>query len=257
MKVAIIGGSALEELFAEGAERRQVLTKYGKVELSRFMLGNVEVFFLPRHGLKHEHPPHKVNYRANILALRTVGVERIIATNAVGSLREEIKPGTFVVPHQLVDFSKTRHYTFFDNRVVHVDFTEPFCNEVRAALLRACEDVGAQVTDHGVYVCCEGPRFETAAEIEIFRKLGCDIVGMTSSPEAILARELGMCYASLSVVTNFAAGMQHRVSHEEVVELMAKVIPKVKGVVAKAAGFIPESRNCLCKDYWENFELIE
>ncbi|HID72319.1 TPA: S-methyl-5'-thioadenosine phosphorylase, partial [Candidatus Micrarchaeota archaeon] len=131
MKVGVIGGSALEKLFADEVKRRKVLTKYGAVGISCFDLGGTKVFFLPRHGPKHEHPPHRVNYRANVLALRTLGVERIIATNAVGSLREEIKPGTLVVPHQLVDLTKTRYYTFFDDRTMHVDFTEPFCREVR------------------------------------------------------------------------------------------------------------------------------
>lgn len=257
MRVGVIGGSALEELFTDRAERRKVLTRYGPAELSQFRVGDITVFFLPRHGPKHEHPPHKVNYRANILALRSVGVERIIATNAVGSLREDVKPGSLVIPHQLVDFTKTRDYTFFDDKAVHVDFTEPFCREVRQALLSACEDAGVPPVPRAVYVCCEGPRFETAAEIEIFRKLGCDIVGMTSSPEAALARELGMCYASLSIATNFAASMQDRVTHEEVVELMTKIVPVVKDVIERAIKRLPPTRSCTCRNYWSNFDLLE
>jgi len=236
-KVAIIAGSGLEASF--GAREKQVVTTpYGEAAVQSLVLPEGEVILMPRHGLGHTVPPHRVNYRANVWALSSSGVTTVIATNAVGSLRRSLKPGHFVVPHQLIDFTKQRPSTFFDGqdgRVVHTDVTEVYDRGVREALVRNCRTSGTPTHDGGVYVCTEGPRYETPAEVSMFRVLGGDVVGMTGSPEAFLSKEVGLAYASLCVVTNYAAGLQMRVSHDEVVELMRRRMPQLKEVVLRTA----------------------
>ncbi len=209
--IGIIGGTGVyDPAIMEGVHEKVVGTDYGEVKI---MMGDYQgeaVAFLPRHGGDHSVPPHLINYRANIKALYKLGVKRIIATAAVGSLNFEYKPGTIVIVDQFIDFTKGRIPTFFagDERgVVHVDMTEPYCPEVRKALFEAAELTGTDVFDRGTYVCTEGPRFETAAEIKMFKTMGGDVIGMTAVPEAVLARELGICYATVSMVTNYAAGI--------------------------------------------------
>ena len=188
--------------------------------------------FLPRHGTGHSVPPHRINYQANIWGMRALGVEAIIATAAVGSLNPEMRPGDFVFVDQFIDFTKNRRQTFFDGRengVAHLDFTEPYCPALRKTMAAAAGELrarpGAEFAFHekGVYICTEGPRFETPAEIRAYALLGADVVGMTSYPEVALAREAGICYATIAMVTNLAAGMAGgRLTHEEVLEVMAK-----------------------------------
>ncbi|MBS7606311.1 S-methyl-5'-thioadenosine phosphorylase [Candidatus Bathyarchaeota archaeon] len=245
--IAIIGGTGLEELF-EGFEAINVGTPYG---LSyTIFIGEIHgrrVAFLPRHGKKHSIPPHKINYRANIYALHKIGVERIIATNAVGAINLNFKPGDLVVPHDLVDFTKQRQLTFYDQApVVHVDFTEPYCPEVRKVLIEKARDETGAVHEKAVYVCTEGPRFETPAEIRMFRALGCDIVGMTGVPESILARELGMCYATICFVSNMAAGISGKLTYEEVLEISRIVMPKIRRIIVAAISALPKIRGCSC-----------
>src|SRR5690606_29757669 len=195
-------------------------TPYGEVEVQIGRYKGVEVAFMPRHGKGHSIPPHRINYRANIWGLKMLGVEVILATAAVGSINPEMKPGNFVIVDQFLDFTKGRTSTFFDDGsqgVVHVDVTEPYCPAVREVLIETGRELGLRLHDRGTYVCVEGPRFETAAEIRAFRILGGDVVGMTSVPEAVLAREAGICYAAMAMVTNMGAGMEERpLSHEEV-----------------------------------------
>jgi len=210
-------------------------------------IGGIQVLFMPRHGAKHGLPPHRVNYRANVWALKELGVERIVATNAVGAINPSMRPGDLVVPHDLIDFTKLRATTFYDEPpVTHVDVSQVYCPEVRKALIEACREAGVRFWDYGVLVCTEGPRFETPAEIRMFRLLGADLVGMTGFPEPVLARELGMCYATLCFVSNMAAGLQDRVSVEEVLRIGEKVRGEIVKVLMKALPNIPEHRGCPC-----------
>jgi 5'-methylthioadenosine phosphorylase len=247
MRIAVIGGTGIydPELFGEGEERR-VKTPYGDVELTMVELKGREIVFLPRHGKRHAVPPHKINYRRNMYALKKVGVTRIFATNSVGCINPGFKPGDVVVPHDFVDFTKSRHATFYDDEAVHVDVSEAYCSELREALLEAGKALG-EVHSRAVYACTEGPRFETPAEIRMLRLLGCDIVGMTGLPEAALARELEICYASLCTVTNYAAGIaKKKLTATEVLEIVGKKQGKIRKVLAAAALLVPEKRGCKC-----------
>ena len=245
-KLAVIGGSGLEKLLKAG-EPFKVDTKYGQSnEIFRFSCEGVEGYFLARHGLKHALHPHKVNYRANIAALKELDVERIIAVSAVGSLRENLPPGSIVLPDDFIDFTKRRPLTMYEDRVVHVDVTEPFCPELRKAILEASDELGIDVVDGGVYCCMEGPRYETKAEIRFLRLLGGSMVGMTVATEAVLARELEICYAPICVVTNYAAGIQKKLTVSEVLEVMEKKREAIKNLVLEALKKVPEKRRCPC-----------
>jgi len=245
--VAIIGGSGLEALL-KNMEQIRVGTPYGlPPPLSIGEIDGKHVAFLPRHGLHHSVPPHKVNYRANIYALFEMGVKRIVATNAVGAINADFKLGDLVVPHDLVDFTKLRRFSFYDDApVTHIDFSEPFCPQLRALLIKTMEKHGVQVWDRAILVCTEGPRFETPAEIEMFRRLGCDVVGMTVTPEAVLARELEMCYAALCFVSNMAAGIQQRLTAQEVAEAAKEKMPVIEQILRETIKHLPESRQCPC-----------
>ncbi len=246
-KIAIIGGSGLEELL-EKAERVLVGTPYGlSPPISLGETYGKKIAFLPRHGIDHSKPPHKINYRANIYALHKLGVERIIATNAVGAINQNFKPGDLVIPHDLIDFTKTRQTTFYEGKpVTHIDMTQPYCPELREILIKTSRKSGRKVWDSGVLVCTEGPRFETPAEIRMFKQLGCDIVGMTSMPEAVLARELEICYANICFVSNMAAGIGKRLSVVEVVEVANEVMRDLKEILINTIKEIPEERSCPC-----------
>jgi 5'-methylthioadenosine phosphorylase len=245
IRIGIIGGSGLENAI-EG-ERVLVNTPYGDVLVKVGVMVNEKVAFIPRHGERHETPPHKVNYRGNLWALKTLGVERVIATNAVGGIRDGLNPGDLLIPHDFIDFTKGRTYTFYDQKAVHVDLTTPYCPEIRRIIIEVAEEMGIKIWDGGVYVCTEGPRFETPSEIRMFRLLGADVVGMTGVPEVILARELKMCYATICVITNYAAGMQKRISHEEVNEIMRGKMRVIVEIMNKVVQKIPvERKNCMC-----------
>ncbi|PMB75189.1 MAG: 5'-methylthioadenosine phosphorylase [Candidatus Bathyarchaeota archaeon] len=248
-KFAIIGGTGFERLFKNAKETR-VRTPYGAAP--QVYIGEVDdkkVAFLPRHGLKHLVPPHKINYKANIYALHKLGVERILAVNAVGAINHNFKPGDIVVPHDFVDFTKLRHTTFYDRApVTHIDVSSPYCPETRKLLIETTRKMKLRMWDKAVLVCTEGPRFETPAEIEMFRRLGCDIVGMTGVPEAVLARELEMCYATLCFVSNMAAGMQERLTPSEVSEVSKQIMPKMEQILIETVRALPLERgkNCPC-----------
>ncbi|MEM3565788.1 MAG: S-methyl-5'-thioadenosine phosphorylase [Candidatus Bathyarchaeia archaeon] len=256
-KIAIIGGTGFEKLLAN-FEKVIVRTPYG-VPPPLFMgeIGGKEVVFLPRHGLEHSAPPHKVNYKANIYALHKVGVERIIAVNAVGAINKSLKPGDIVVPHDFVDFTKTRPTTFYDKApVTHIDVSQPYCPEIRKVLIETAEKLGLAVCAKAILVCTEGPRFETPAEIEMFRRLGFDVVGMTGLPEAVLARELEICYACVCFVSNMAAGMQERLTPKEVFDISRKVQPKIEQLLIETVEALPvERKNCPCADALKNARL--
>jgi len=246
LRIGLILGSGVEEL-AKGGEAVRVRTPFGEVMVSVAKLGGKEVAMLPRHGFTHATPPHRVEYRANVLALSKLGVERVLATGAVGSLREELRPGLAVVVDDFIDLSKSRPSSLFEGpRVIHVDMTEPFCPELREVLVKASQRAGLEAWSRGVYVCTEGPRFETPAEIRAFKVLGGDVVGMTIASEATLAREAGLCYAALCIVTNMAAGLQRRVSAEEVEEVLNGLRGKVFKTLEEAVKLMPVKRGCTC-----------
>jgi len=249
--VGIIGGTGVyDPAILEGIRHEVVDTEYGQVKVIRGRHEGREVAFLPRHGGDHSVPPHLINYRANIDALKKLGVTRIIATAAVGSLNFDYKPGAIVIVDQFIDFTKSRIPTFFhgDERgVVHVDMTEPYCPEIRKALFEAAGKTGTDVFERGTYVCTEGPRFETPAEIKMFKVLGGDVVGMTTVPEAVLAREIGLCYGTVAVVTNYAAGISTgKLTHAEVVNYMQSNIARIRQTVMDAVALIPSSPGCEC-----------
>ena len=181
-----------------------------------------EDVIIPRHGAAHKSPPQAINYRANIAALGQLGVREVIATSAVGSMNRHFGVGQIGLVEQFLDFTKTRETTFFEHAVVHTDMTYPYSRHLNSKVSAAAKRIGLGVRQHLVYVCAEGPRFETAAEIRMYKMLGGDVVGMTGVPEVVLAREKALGYASVVIATNWAAGMQPKVSQEEVLEVMKK-----------------------------------
>jgi len=247
VEIAIIGGTGLEALLKDTKQIR-VGTPYGLPP--PISVGNIDektVAFLPRHGVNHSVPPHRVNYRANVYALHEIGVERIAATNAVGAINVDLKPGDLVIPHDLIDFTKQRQLTFYDDApVTHVDVSQPYCPEIRDILIEKTRESGVRVWDRAVLVCTEGPHYETPAEIEMFRRLGCDVVGMTGTPEAVLARELEVCYATMCFVSNLAAGMQRRLTAKEVVEMAEQKLPIIQQILRETVKHLPKDRRCPC-----------
>ena len=210
--LAVIGGSGLAAFDGlEIVRETRVHTPWGEpsAPLNFGILAGTGIVFLARHGVPHVLPPHRVNYRANIWALHHAGVRRIIAVAAVGGIRSGFDCGAIVVPDQIVDYTWGRDHTFFEENlehVVHVDFTSPYCGRLRAGLLAAARRAGIDAADGGTYAATQGPRLESAAEIDRLERDGCDVVGMTGMPEAALAREFGMSYAHCAVVSNRAAG---------------------------------------------------
>lgn len=217
IKAAIIGGTGIYRLEGRLAEEK-VNTPYGTVVVTVQKEGDREIVFLARHGAGHNTPPHRVNYRANIWALKELGVTHVFATNAVGSLNLQYKPGELVIFTDFLDFTKNRVSTFFDGDegVIHTSMADPYCRELRRLILERAPHQGLAIAGEAVYVGTEGPRFETAAEIRMYQKLGADVVGMTGIPEVVLAKELGLCYAGVGIITNWATGIAHDHRLEEI-----------------------------------------
>ncbi|MCX7897917.1 MAG: S-methyl-5'-thioinosine phosphorylase [Rhodocyclaceae bacterium] len=239
--LAVIGGSGLTQLSSLEVARREVVrTPYGEPSgmLTFGRVGKQEVVFLARHGHGHTIPPHRVNYRANVWALiKGAGAQAIVSVASVGGIRADLAPGTLVVPHQIIDYTWGRAQTFFDvidRPVVHVDFTEPYDELLRQRLLCAADRAGLTVAGRAVYGATQGPRLETAAEIERMARDGCDIVGMTGMPEAALARELATPYAALCVVANWAAGRgdaQHTIPLETIEGVLQEGMAKARRII--------------------------
>ena len=231
--IAVITGSGMEGQF-HLAGRRVVKTRYGSTITYASRVGGRAFYVLPRHGVEHDVPPHRINYRANIAALSQLGVKTVIATTAVGSMKPEFGVGQLGLLEQFIDFTKGRSSTFFDGRAKHTDMTNPYDRELGEALVSAARKKGMNLRTGLVYVCAEGPRYESAAEIRMFKVMGGDVVGMTGVPEVVLARELGLRYSSIAIATNWAAGIQGKVSHEEVVGVMKECGRKVRRLVEGA-----------------------
>ena len=226
--VGVITGTGVTEQFRLDSPST-VKTRYGPAVV--YKSDELGAYILPRHGAAHKSPPHGINYRANIAALERLGVGAVIATSAVGSMNRELGVGEVGLVEQFIDFTRRRQATFFEKEVVHTDMTNPYSRHLNRELLSSAKRLGMKVKPGLVYVCAEGPRFETAAEIRMFRMLGGDVVGMTGVPEVVLANEKKLEYASVVIATNWAAGMQSKVSHEEVLRTMRRSGKKVKGLI--------------------------
>lgn len=255
-QIAIIGGTGVyDPEIIEDSQETKIYTPFGApsdlITIGKF--GGRKVAFLPRHGKHHQHPPHKVNYRANIWALKSIGVEQILASNACGSLREDYKPGDFVITDQYVDRTRKRLDTFYEGgRLAHVSSADPVCPRLHDFMAEYAKKLGLPVHPTGTYVCIEGPRFSTRAESRIFRQWGCDIIGMTMHPEAILAREAELCYTSVAMVTDYDVWAEKPVSNVEVLETMAKNSENFKKLIMGALKDLPMDRTCDCKDALRN-----
>ena len=248
-EVAIIGGTGLYDPgVLEDARASMVTTPHGVVEVFLGRHGGRGVAFLPRHGTGHSVPPHRVNYRANAWALSRLGVRSVFATAACGSLTERIAPGSLCLLDQFLDFTRGRPSTFYDGGdtgVRHTDMSEPYCPELRQTLAAAARAAGVPLGAAATYVCTEGPRFETPAEIRAYAQLGGEVVGMTGVPEVVLAREAGLCYASVAIATNYAAGKAGRpLHHDEVVAAMDAATGSVRRLLLDAVAALPPGRRC-------------
>lgn len=251
-KIGIIGGTGVEDASSFGRlTALTVDTPFGQAHCLKGTAAGHEIYFLARHGLDHSVPPHKINYRANIFALKKLGVTEILSFTAVGSLNRGLPPGTFVATTQILDFTKSRVNTFFNGengQVAHVDFAQPYCPALRERLIRCLVKLGLRHSKQGTYVATEGPRYETAAEVRMYGAMGGDVAGMTNMPEAVLAREAEICYANCSVVTNMGSGLAARaLSHEEVTEAMEKLGKQILAVIeAYVQDDGPLTHSCHC-----------
>lgn len=271
-EIGIFGGSGLYEFFENlpvgktGGKWVEVKTPYGKPSDKIFWteFKGRKIAFLPRHGRKHQFPPHKINYQANLFAFKKLGVKRIIAPAAVGSLQLNIKRGDFVVCDQFVDRTKNRKDTFFDGpRTVHLSASDPYCPELRKIAIKACQKNKVKVHKNGTAAVIQGPRFSTRAESKWFSKMGWDVVNMTQYPEVIFAKELEMCYVNISLVTDYDVGLEGQrslpagkpVAFAELVKVFNQNIKNVRKVILDMIEMIPEKQNCKCSEALKGAEI--
>lgn len=253
--IGVIGGTGFYT-FLDDAEEVQVDTPYGFTSdaISLGVLAGKRIAFLPRHGKKHQYPPHMVNYRANLWALKKLGVSRVLGPCAVGSLQPDVHPGDFVFCDQFVDRTTGRKDTFYDGpKTVHLSSADPCCSELREIGIRAAEELGLRYHPDGTMVVIQGPRFSTRAESKWFSSMGWKVVNMTGYPEVMLARELGMCYLNLSLITDYDVGLEGRpdikpVTAEEVTRVFEEHNELLKRLVAKIIEDIPDAVHCSCHD---------
>ncbi len=252
--IGVIGGSGLYDPgFFEEVKEVKVYTPYGHPS-DNILIGRVKgktVAFLPRHGRGHRIPPHKINYRANIWALKRLGVKWVISVSAVGSLREDYRPGEFVVPDQFIDMTKKREYTFFDGPVVaHVSMADPFCEDLRERIIAKARELGIPIHDKGTYICIEGPRFSTRAESRVWKEVfKADIIGMTLVPEVVLACEAQLCYAAIAMITDYDVWAEKPVTAQEVIETMKRNVENAKKLLYALIPELPEEpdrEKCSC-----------
>ncbi len=258
-EIGIFGGTGIYDSgLLKEAKEITVDTPYGKPSdtITVGIFNGKKIAFMPRHGKKHTIPPHLINYRANIWAFKQLGITRIIAPSAVGSLKEELAPGNFVLPSQFIDFTKSRKGTFSeDGRVIHISVADPFCPEIQAAILGAAKTQNIQVHRDKTYVCIEGPRFSTKAESRFFRSTGADVIGMTLVPECQLAREAQICYASISTVTDYDVWAEKPVTAKEVLDTLSKNVQNTKKILTSVPDEIPRTRRCHCANALEEAEF--
>jgi len=249
-KIAVIGGSGLEDpQFFKKIKEVDIKTPFGKpsapIVIADFC--GKRVAFLSRHGKKHQFPPHRVPERANLWALKEIGIEKIIGLSSVGSLQKSFKPGDIVISDQFIDFTKNREYTFYDKEACHVSLADPFCPELRGLFSREAQKLGISFHRTGTYWCIEGPRFSTRAESKFFKSFA-DVIGMTLCPEVTLARELEICYLNLAMVTDYDVWQLHPVNFEEILTTMKENQEKIKNLLITAVPKIEKIRNCSCGD---------
>jgi 5'-methylthioadenosine phosphorylase len=258
-EIGVIGGSGFYE-FLDSADEVRLETPYGPPSDSLVIgeIGGKRVAFLPRHGRDHRFPPHKIPYRANLWALRSVGVRQVIAPSAVGSLTAAFGPGTLAIPDQLVDRTSGRTQTFYDEGVaVHVQFADPYCPVGRSTAIDSARGLGWEPVPEGVLVVIEGPRFSTRAESRWYAAQGWTLIGMTGHPEAVLARELALCYTTVTLVTDTDAGVEEGegVTQEEVFRVFAVNIAKLRQVIMRIVEDLPMDRNCPCPHALDGLKL--
>ena len=245
---AIIGGTGV---YSAGHNKREekVKTIFGEVELDILNIDGEDIVFLARHGKSHSVPPHLINYRANMMALKELGVSHIYATAAVGSCNENYAPGDVVIINDFIDFTKLRPVTFFeggDDPVKHVDMSDPYCKNMREKFAQEAKNIGLDIKGNAVYVSVEGPRFETASEIQMFKNLGGDVLGMTTVPEVVLAKELGMCYATIGIITNWCTGISGEIELHDIEGAVDKNRDKITDACIKIfnQGLAQDQCNC-------------
>ncbi len=257
-KIAFIGGTGVyDPVLLDNVTEHVIYTPYGPAKYESGFFEGKEIIHLARHGLHHTIPPHKINYRANIFALKMLDVGAVVTTTAVGSLNPDYKPGELVLIDQFIDMTKSREGTFFDGglyKIAHIDMTHPYCESLRKAILASGEKEGIIVHPHGTYICTEGPRFETPAEIKAYRMWGADVVGMTNAPECQLAREAEICYATISMVTNFAAGISEtELTHQEVLDCMMQNGKNMLRIVTNIFKDYDVEKDCHCRHAAQDF----
>ena len=258
-EIGIFGGTGIYDSgLLNDSKEITIETPYGKTSDSITVgeFNGRKIAFMPRHGKKHTIPPHLINFRANIWAFKELGVKRIIAPSAVGSLKEDFQPGHFALPSQFIDFTKSRKGTFSENgRVIHISVADPFCPELQNVVLDAVKDQEIEIHKDCTYVCIEGPRFSTKAESKFFRTTGADIIGMTLVPECQLAREAQICYVSISTITDYDVWAEKPVTAKEVMETLAKNVEMTKKILTIVINQIPEQKSCSCERALEEAEF--
>lgn len=259
VEIGIFGGTGVYDSgLLKDSYEITVDTPYGKpsdsITVGRFM--ERKIAFLPRHGKKHTIPPHLINYRANIWAFKELGITKVIAPSAVGSLKEGIEPGHIVLPTQFLDFTRSRKGTFSDiDRVIHISVADPFCSELHPFIIDAARRQDIRIHNDCTYVCIEGPRFSTRAESKFYQNTGADVIGMTLIPECQLAREAQMCYTSISSITDYDVWAQKPVTAREVIDTLAKNVKKTKQLLAELIPLIPKTMNCACSEALKEAEF--
>ena len=250
-EIGIFGGTGIydSDLITESREI-EVDTPFGKTSdsITVGIYKGRKVAFMPRHGKKHTIPPHLINFRANIWAFKEMGIKRIIAPSAVGSLKEELKPGDVVIPMQFIDFTKSRKNTLYeDTKVIHISVADPFCPELQNVVSDVAKKINLNIHKDATYICIEGPRFSTRAESKYYKDIiGADIIGMTLVPECQLAREAQMCYVSISTVTDYDVWAQKPVTAKEVLETLSKNVGTTKKILSLLLEQLPQQRGCSC-----------
>jgi 5'-methylthioadenosine phosphorylase len=262
-EIGVFGGSGFYSFLKDSGKAIAMNTVYGppsgRITIST--VGGKQIAFLPRHGVHHEYPPHAVPYRANVYAFKQLGVTRIIAPNAVGSLRAEVKPGDLVFCDQFVNFTTGRNGTFYDGpETTHVSTAEPYCPQMRKVAVEAAKKLSIKFHDGGTVVVIQGPRFSTKAESRFFRGQGWDVINMTQYPEVVLAREQELCYLNVSVVTDYDAGLEddpkvRPVSHHEVIRVFERNMERLRSLIVEIAERLPLERTCCCGSALENARL--
>jgi len=254
--IGIIGGTGVyDPQLLKNAEEIKVHTPYGSPSdlITVGELKGKKIAFISRHGKKHTIRPTDINSRANIYALKQLGVQHVLAPSTVGSLKEEFKPGDVVLIDQFIDRTTRREQSFYSGpQVCHITVAEPMCPNLRKILIRIAEDLNIRHHKTGTYTCIEGPRFSTKAESKLFRNWGADVVGMTLVPECVLAREAEICYASIATVTDYDVWKEHPVNTGDIVKTMKENVEKVKELITEAIPKIPRERTCECATALEN-----